>query len=137
MEDTRPFGVKLTIAFLLLDAAEKAGRIGLMMWRPDRYGSPHILGETLGEALGHGIVVAFCLLLAAQLLLGTNFGRIWAALYFSAASGLTIAYLAFLDPGHWVELGPTGRALQVATVAIDLSFAAYLVSSRARAALAS
>ncbi len=123
------FGLRLIVAFFACDAIEKlvwAARLAVAE------GVPVLSGRHFGEHyLPLVLVIVFDVLLVVQLLLGTRAGRFW-AIVFLGANAILALYVYVVEPGRWVALGGTGRrALEMATVFLNVAMIGYLVAGKA------
>lgn len=123
--DGAPFGVKLLVCFLLLDAARRG--VELVWVRPEIPASYSIAVFILWAVID--------LLLGLLLVLRTRAGRYWTQAIL-AVHVLYLGYtLAVEKPHLWLALAPLVRGRVVATVLLDGLFVGYLTSRQAKAFL--
>jgi len=126
-----PFGLKVVIFFFVADAFEKIAQ-GLHLLQ----GGVPLDRAHLERYYPILLVVLFDVLLATQLALRTQAGRFWSIIYLSANVALAL-YFFTAEPLRWLELSLRGRAMEIATLGVDLGLILYLAAPAVLARLRS
>ncbi len=134
-----PFGVRLLILFLLVDATERILEVALSLG----WGRP--LGPlagpigTLPTTVGYLVLACWVLvniLLAVLLAYRLEAGRIWACVAFALHLVYVINYAGYQAPQLWMAVGEVGRVRILLTAGIDGAAVAYLCAKSTREAIA-
>ena len=134
-----PLGVRLLVAFLLVDALERIvelalGVAGLRILGPmaGLQGGP-LPTFAINVILPSWIVID--VLLAALLLLRMEAGRLWSIAAFALHLIYLAQFLVYHSPHLWMTLEFRGRISLMATLVIDGGAIAYLCARSTREAL--
>ena len=130
-----PFGLKLLICFLVVEAIEQVVTLGLsgaVLYRRDTALGTAFWSERVIQPV---MLLCFCGLLAGLLAMRSGVGRIWAIIFFLANSAIIVFTYTYQIPDLWPSLSLFERVRTVATVGIELAFSVYLFSDGAREVL--
>ena len=134
-----PLGIRLLVAFMLVDALERIvelalGIAGLRSLGPlaGLQGGP-LPSFAINVILPSWIVID--VLLAALLLLRMEAGRLWCMAAFALHLIYLAQFLVYHSPHLWMTLGFSGRFSLMATLVIDGGAIAYLCARSTREAL--
>lgn len=129
-----PFGVRLVVAFLGLDALERAVELGTWI---------HAFRTSIGIPPSStppnfpvlGLWIAVDVLLVLLLLMRTKAGRLFAGAIF-VLHGLYVAHvLTISDPMVWLYMSDWGRGRLALSLFIDAGLLVYLLGAEASEAL--
>lgn len=132
--DPLPFGVRLVVAFLGLDALERAVELGTWIYAfRTSIGIPRSSTPPNFPVLG--LWIAVNVLLVLLLLMRTRAGRLFAAAIF-VLHGLYVAHvLTVSDPMVWLYMSDWGRGRLALSLFLDVGLFVYLMSREASEAL--
>lgn len=134
-----PFGVRLLVAFLLVDALERVVELVLGVAGIRGLGPmAGIQGGPLPTTAIHVILpswIVIDVLLAALLLLRMDAGRLWCIAAFALHLIYLAQFLVYHSPHLWMTMGLSGRFSIMATLVIDGGAIAYLCARSTREAL--
>lgn len=129
-----PFGVRLVVAFLGLDALERAVELGTWV---------HAYRTSIGVPPSStspnfpvlGLWIAVDVLLVLLLLMRTQAGRLFAAAIF-VLHGVYVAHVLIAsDPMLWLYMSDWGRGRLALTLFLDVALFVYLLGRQASEAL--
>ena len=130
-----PFGVKVVAAFLAIDGLERG--VELVVWALQDRSSVLTSSPYAGffPLMANGLWVFLHLLLAALVLLGTWWGRMWTQAILTIHLVFVVNELVSANPELWLYMGSGGRLRLLATLLIDMTIVLYLATPTARRAL--
>lgn len=129
-----PFGVRVVVGFLGLDALERVVELGLWIYAfRTSIGIPRSSTPPNFPVLG--LWIAVDVLLVLLLLMRTKAGRLFAAAIF-VLHGLYVAHvLTVSDPMVWLYMSDWGRGRLALSLFIDTGLLVYLLGREASEAL--
>jgi hypothetical protein len=132
--DPFPLGVKLVVAFLCLDALERAVELGAWIRAAASViGTPRTSTAPNFPVLG--LWVAVDILLVMLLLMRTKAGRLFTAAIFVLHAFYVAHVLVVSNPALWLYMSDWGRARLAVSLFLDAVAVTYLFSSQASEAL--
>ena len=132
--DALPLAVRVVIAFLCIDAIERAVELGI--WIRAAQGAvvyPHTSTPPNFPVLG--LWIAVDILLVLLLLMRTKAGRLFTAAIFVLHAFYVAHVLVVSDPTLWLYMSDWGRGRLAITLFLDAVAVSYLLNSQAATAL--
>lgn len=132
--DPLPFGVRLVVAFLGLDALERAVELGTWIYAfRTSIGIPPSSTPPNFPVLG--LWIAVDVLLVLLLLMRTRAGRLFSAAMLVLHALYVAHVLVVSDPMVWLYMSDWGRARLAISLFVDLGLFVYLIGREASEAL--
>lgn len=132
--DVLPLAVRVVVAFLCIDALERAVELGA--WIRAAQGSvtyPHTSTPPNFPVLG--LWIAVDVLLVLLLLMRTKAGRLFTAAIFVLHAFYVAHVLVVSDPTLWLYMSDWGRGRLAITLFLDAVAVSYLLNAQAASAL--